>query len=358
MFMALLAFVLTMILVVGIHEAGHALSAKLFKVKIRRISIGFGKALLTWKDKAGREWVWALWPLGGYVQLLNSRIEDLPQSDYSQCFDKKPIWQRCIILLSGSLANLLTAFLALSFMYMLGFQQQIPLIKEITPQSIASQASLQAGDRFVAIDGQKTNSWQEVGMSFIMALGKAKVPILVANRDGIAHQTNLDLSQWRYQKKERSLFVSLGINPASAKLNTKRIPGQSFFPALNAAILKILFLLKFFLIMLKQLITQKIPFAVLLGPLGLFETSIYSFLQGLAVFLYFIASFSLAVGVVNLLPFPGLDGGSLIYTIVEKFRGKPVSVALELLLHRLAFIFFFFLLFHLLMNDLQRYLSS
>src|SRR5438132_1294650 len=99
MILALFAIVLTLILVVGFHEAGHAMAAKLFKVKIRRISIGFGKAIFTWKDRAGREWIWALWPLGGYVHLLNSRIEAIPESDFGLCFDKKPIWQRCIILI-------------------------------------------------------------------------------------------------------------------------------------------------------------------------------------------------------------------------------------------------------------------
>ncbi len=83
-----------------------------------------------------------------------------------------------------------------------------------------------------------------------------------------------------------------------------------------------------------------IPFAVLLGPIGLLAASAGSFMQGLAVFLYFIASLSLAVGLVNLFPIPGLDGGSIIYALVEKIRGKPVPIAWELLLHRLAMIIF------------------
>ncbi len=357
MFQALISIVLTLLLVVGIHEAGHALCARLFAVKIRRISIGFGKTLLTRKDKAGREWSWALWPLGGYVYLLNTRNEKVAESDYSQCFDKKPIWQRCLILIAGPLSNLLAAFLALTLMFMLGFKQQIPLIKAITPQSLASTAGMQIGERFLSIDGIKTNSWQETGMGLIMALGKKAVPVVLLNSQGIVHQVNLDLSQWKYKKGDRSLLIALGIVPETAKRHIQQVPGQSIHLAAAAAINKIALLLKFFTVMLKQLFTHKIPFLVLLGPLGLLEASVSSFLQGIAVFLNFIASFSLAVGYINLFPIPGLDGGSLVYALVEKFRGKPVSVAFELLLHRFAFIFFTILLVQLVLNDLKRYFS-
>ncbi|KTC85910.1 M50 family metallopeptidase [Legionella drozanskii] len=356
MILALLAMVITLVVVVGIHEAGHALAATLFGVKIKRVAIGFGKPLLTLKDKSGREWVWALWPLGGYVHLLNSRIEKVPKKNYPLCFDKKPIWVRCIILVSGALANLLTAWLALTLLFMMGFEQQRPFIQKVYTPSIASQAGLQAHTRIVEVAGWKTNSWQEVGMSLIMALGKNKVPIWVSNPEETLHPVNLDLSQWRYQKKEPSLLSALGIEPAPAQLHTQHVPGKSFASSARYAMEQLGHLLTFFVVMLKQLITGVLPFAVLLGPLGLFAASVSSFFQGLAVFLSFIANLSLAVGLVNLFPIPGLDGGSIIYALIEKLRGKPVSIAVELLLYRLAFIIFAILLVQLLMNDLQRYL--
>ena len=79
-----------------------------------------------------------------------------------------------------------------------------------------------------------------------------------------------------------------------------------------------------------------------------------SFLQGLVVFLYFISSLSFAVALINLFPIPGLDGGSIMYALIEKIRGKPVSVGMEVLLHRLIFIVFCLVLVQLLLNDLQR----
>lgn len=356
MILALLAMVVTLILVIGIHELGHAISAKFFGVKIQRIAIGFGRSLFAWKDKSGREWAWALWPLGGSVQLLNSRIQPVPAAQFNVCFDKKPIWQRCIILLSGALANLLVAWLALTIMYMVGYKQQTPVIEKIIPQTIAAKAGFQAGDSFVSMGDQLTNSWQEVGMGFIRLLGKPDVPILVKDKSRHVRQIKLDLSQWRYKKGMPSLLTSLGIDAAPIKENTKQIAGQSVVSAFSHAVKKSFYLIGFFLIMLKQIITGTIPFAVLLGPLGLFASSIHSFFQGISVFMYFIATLSLAVGLVNLMPVPGLDGGLILYALVEKVRGKPVSIAFEVLLHRLVMIIFMLIFVQLLINDLQRYI--
>ncbi|WP_028388078.1 M50 family metallopeptidase [Legionella fairfieldensis] len=357
MIAALFAIVLTLLLVVGLHEAGHAITARFFLVKIQRIAIGFGKPLLTWKDKAGREWVWAIWPLGGYVHMLNSRIQPVAEKDLALCFDKKPVWIRCIILLAGGVANLLTAWLALTLLFMLGYKQQLPFIQNVVPQSIAAKAGLQGGDRFVAIEGQTTNSWQEVGMGFIMAFGKEKVPALVSGSDGRLRSVSLNLDYWHYTKKEDSILKSLGIIPAPAKFHTEQVAGQSPGQAVWLALTKSWRLIVFFLVMFKQLVTGVIPFAVLLGPLGLLAVSINSFLQGLAVFLYFIASLSLAVGLINLFPIPGLDGGSIVYALIEKWRGRPFSVALEVLLYRLTVIGFSVLFIQLLLNDVQRYMS-
>ncbi|KTC87197.1 M50 family metallopeptidase [Legionella brunensis] len=353
MLLALLAILLTLILVVGIHEAGHALAAKIFSVKIQKISIGFGKALLSWKTKSGQELVWSILPLGGYVQLLNSRIQKVSPEELAVCFDKKPVWVRCIILAAGAIANLITAWLAFTLMFVIGYQQNPPLVQAVTPESMATKAGLKAGDRFLSVGEQDVNSWQETGMRLIISLGKKEVPAQIKESDGTVRKISLDLSQWRYKKG--TLLQGLGIEPQLLS-HKEQVKGQGLGEAFCHAFIKSVQLLSFFLLMLKLLITGTLPFAVLLGPIGLFGVSVTSFLQGLPVFLYFIASFSLAVGLVNLFPFPGLDGGSIIYALLEKIRGKPVSIPMEILLHQLAVIIFVLLLVQLILNDIQRYL--
>lgn len=357
MILAFLTFILTLILVIGIHETGHGLAARFFSVRIQDIAIGFGKELFSWQKKSGIKWIWAIWPIGGYVRLLNSRIEPVEAKELSQCFDKKPIWIRCLILIAGGLANLLMAFLALILMYKLGYIEQTAVIERITPQSLASQAGLKAGDQFISIAGRPSPSWQSLGRGLLINLGKKEVPILVVDEAGKQRPLLFNLDRFTYTKKEKSLFAALGIKPADKNSHTKHIKGQPLFVAAQEALSTTFELLSYFLILIKQIVTAKIPFAALLGPLGLLSLSIKSMAENLSVFLYFIANLSMVVGLVNLFPIPGLDGGSLVYLLIEKLRGKPVSIALEVLLHRLAVIFFVILCVQLLMNDLQRYFN-
>ncbi|STX52001.1 membrane associated zinc metalloprotease [Legionella busanensis] len=353
MFIALLAIILTLILVVGLHEAGHALAAKLFDIKIQRISIGFGKPILSWQDKKGQEWVWAIWPIGGYVKLLNSRIQEVKPSDYPYCFDKKPAWQRIIILLAGGFANFVVALLALTIFYMVGYQQLNPVIKEIDPQGIAAAAGIKASDRFVSIEGWPTNSWQEVGNVLIVNLGKSDVIATVADANNQERQLKLNLAM-PFNKNTKGLAGYLGITIDKTPQYKKQVAPKPLLTALSEAFNTVIRMIVFLILALKQVLIGAIPFSSLLGPIGLISVSVGSFNQGIVIFLYFIANFSLAVGLVNLFPVPGLDGGSILLTMIEKIRGKPISIALEVLLYRLAFIAFIIFLIQLVLNDLQR----
>lgn len=350
--LSLFAIILSLLLVVGIHELGHALAARWFNVRIKKISLGFGKPLLCWQGKSDCQWVWALWPLGGYVNLLNTRIAAVDAKNYPFCFDKKPIWVRCIILLSGAFANLLTAALALILLLMIGYQQIVPVIAEVAEPSMAATAGLKAGDKLKAIAGHDVASWREAGMYFIRFLGQNKVSIIV-ERGGAQQGVQLDLSHWHYQHGKNALLGGMGISPDLAPHYNQQVEGVPLLQACQQALEQMSALFYFFLILLKQLFLGIIPFSVLLGPFAVFSAIISSFLQGFTVFLAFIANMSMAVAFVNLLPIPGLDGGSLVYALVEKLSGRPISVGIEVLLHRLIFIAFCLVLVQLLLNDFQ-----
>lgn len=357
MVMAFIAIIFTLILVVGIHEAGHALAARLFKVHIKKISIGFGRPLVQWTSKSGCEWIWAMWPLGGYVALLNSRVSPVAAEEYPFCFDKKPVWQRIIILLSGAVANLITAWFAFAFVFYMGINYKLPQVQTVQSGSIAAQAGIMANDQFIAINGFSTPSWQDVGMQLVILWGNKKVDITLKHSElQELKQVSIDLSQIKFSGKENSLLSVLGVVPELSAATTGLKRSSSLMQAMYDSNNAILQLFYFFIMILKQLVTGIIPFSILLGPLGVFAVSVASLTQGMVVFFYFIASLSLAVALVNLFPVPGLDGGSILYALIEKVRGKPVSVAMEVLLHRLMTIFFVLLLVNLLVNDLTRYL--
>jgi regulator of sigma E protease len=357
MVMAILAIILTLILVIGIHELGHALVARIFHVRISSISIGFGKPLIQWKTGSGCDWSWRMWPLGGYVQLLNSRIAEVKPKDFPSCFDKKPIWKRVLILSAGVLANIITAWIAFVVVFYIGIENKIPQIQIVKSESVAAHAGIEIGDQFTSIEGYSISSWQDVGMQLIIYWGNPQVKVQVAKTNSQPRDLILDLSHVKFGLKGGTLLSSLGLEP---DLNSQKITLR--FPTLKEAAQQtyktILHFLCFFLMVFKQLFTGVIPFSMLLGPLGIFAASVASLTQGAVVFLFFIATLSLAVALVNLFPFPGLDGGHIVFAVIEKIRKKPISIAWEVLLHRLMVIVFCVLLVQLLMNDLQRYFSS
>ncbi|MDP3269045.1 MAG: site-2 protease family protein [Legionella sp.] len=353
MSIAFLALLLTLILVIGVHEAGHAIAARIFGVTIKKISIGFGRPLMQWRSKNGCDWVWGMWPLGGYVQLANTRISPEDPGLYHQCFDKKPIWVRIIILLAGAFANVIAAWIAFVIVFSIGMNHKVPQIKEIQAGSVAAQSMMLPGDKVVAVAGNKTSSWQEVGKNLVLLWGKNTVPVTLSQSDNKLKTVVINLSNIPFASKDRSLLSAVGITPNTGA-GTVTLQADSFYEAVIMANQAICSLIYFFIMIIKQLISGAIPFSILLGPLGVLAASVSSLTQGLVVFLFFIANLSLAIAFVNLLPLPGLDGGSIIYALIEKIRGKPVSIALEVLVHRLMVIVFCLILVQLLMNDLVR----
>ena len=353
--LAVVALLLMFLVVVGLHEIGHALVARCFGVKIESIAIGFGKALFCLKDKRRLKWVIGILPLGGYVQLLNSRNQPVQENQSSQCFDKKTAWIRCLILLAGGFFNFLLALFAMTAVMAVGYSQYPPVVAKVIPQSLMARAGVNSGDRLVAINAQKVDSWQKAGMQFITELGHANVRLEVTNTHLQTRILTINLQDKQFLRYQYSFFNQLGITPKIGPQYLEKIPPKPFFSAVAHALSEVGSWVLFYLLMIKQLITGMLPISVLLGPLGLFAASIASFAQGFSSFMFFLATLSLAVGVVNYLPIPGLDGGSLFYIMLEKIRGKSLSVAMELLLYRLARIAFFMLMVQLVLNDGVRY---
>src|SRR5690606_1619922 len=118
---------------------------------VKRFSIGFGKALLSWRDKQGTEFVIAAIPLGGYVRMLDERVDPVLPQFKDLAFNHKTVWQRMAIIAAGPAANFIFALFALWLMYLMGVQAMAPLISEVAKQSIAAQAGMQAQQQIIAV---------------------------------------------------------------------------------------------------------------------------------------------------------------------------------------------------------------
>lgn len=354
MLLSLIALLGTFILVIGIHELGHILAALHFQVRMLSIGLGFGKPIVRFTTRHGLQWIIGALPLGGYVRLCNTRIGPVSKENLNYAFDQKPLWVQAVILIAGCLMNFLCALFALMFFFLLGFMRTVPAVQSVNPASIMAKAGLEAGDRLAQIDQNPIKTWADAGMILAIKTGQKNIALDVENPKTGSRTLHVDLDNIAWSTK-KNFLEQFGIVIDKGKQYEQKIPGESLTKAVMLSFKKIGDLVVFFLILIKQIVTAKLPFSILLGPIGLLSLSVHSFLQGLAIFLYFIATLNVAVGLVNLFPLPGLDGGALVYLLIEKIRGKPLSVAVEVLAYRLAMIAFFVFLVQLILNDLHHW---
>lgn len=171
------ALVFCICLAVFVHEMGHYVAARLFKVKIRKFSIGFGREILGKTDSYGTRWSWSLWPLGGYVELFGYDSAPVPMlwdaelkakrpytlEEKSVAFCYKPLWQRIIIVAMGPIGNFIFALALLTFLYgVFGEHSTRPVINAIGQTSAAKDAGLLPGDHILKLDGQTIRRFEDV----------------------------------------------------------------------------------------------------------------------------------------------------------------------------------------------------
>lgn len=198
MLWGIVGFLITIGLLVSIHEWGHFWVARRFNVKIIRFSLGFGKPLLTWRGKKdGTLYTLALIPLGGYVQMLGEQAnEPVAEEDKSRTFQAQKPWKRFLIAFAGPAVNLLFAVVAFSGLYLYGVQGLRPEIVFVQPDSIAAQAGLKSGDIIQSIDGKAVKLSADAHVELIGAPRSNDVPITVLH-DGQAEKLYLDLKSLR-----------------------------------------------------------------------------------------------------------------------------------------------------------------
>ncbi len=167
---SLLAFVVTVAVLIAFHEFGHFIVARLLGVKVLRYSIGFGKVLLSWRPRGGTEYAISAIPLGGYVKLLDEREGDVPEAERHRAFNRQPIWRRAAILIAGPGFNFLFAVLAYWIVYMAGIPGIKPVVGPVTPHSPVAVAGLREKDTIVAVNGSATPTWQAVRIGLLSAV--------------------------------------------------------------------------------------------------------------------------------------------------------------------------------------------
>jgi regulator of sigma E protease len=196
-----------------VHEYGHYIIARLCGVKVLRFSVGFGRALATWRLGADKtEWVIAAIPFGGYVKMLDEREGEVPAAELHRAFNRQSVWKRFAIVVAGPLFNFAFAILVYAGLFMYGLPEARPILGEPAAGSVAAQAGLHAGDTVRSIDGEAISTWQELRWRVLQAaLQREAVKIESVNERGHLTTTTLDLRGFPANEVESDALERVGL---------------------------------------------------------------------------------------------------------------------------------------------------
>ncbi|WP_237929852.1 sigma E protease regulator RseP [Buttiauxella sp. S19-1] len=217
----LAAFIVALGVLITVHEFGHFWVARRCGVKVERFSIGFGKALWRRTDRHGTEFVIALIPLGGYVKMLDERVEPVSPELRHQAFNNKTVSQRAAIIAAGPIANFIFAVFAYWLVFIIGVPGVRPIVGEVMPNSIAAEAQIAQGTELKAIDGIETPDWESVQLALMGKIGDDSVKMTTAPLgSNLKSEKTLDLRRWQFDPEKQNPITSLGIEPRRPQIET------------------------------------------------------------------------------------------------------------------------------------------
>lgn len=358
MFVTLIVFIFILGLLIFVHELGHFIAAKRSGIKVEEFAFGFPPRIFAIK-KGETEYALNLLPFGGYVRMLGENDNDpVTEKKNPRSFAHQTMWNRAKVVVAGVLMNFILAWLLITIGYWIGMPpvvtspDKIPYatvksavtIAGIMPDSAAQQMGLKLGDQVIEIDGQPVTLQEQLSKATQERVGKRTT--IKISRDDQIQEVSGQLSD-----KAPALGVQL-VDDSTVKLPWWWAPIYAVWETMKAIGAIFVGVLSFF----KQLAVQmKVPDEAA-GPVGIFYLTRSVLDLGFAALLNFVAVLSINLGVINILPVPALDGGRLLFIILEKLnRGKKVlSARIENTAHAIGFALLILLIITITYNDILR----
>jgi len=315
-------------MIIGIHEFGHFITAKKFGVKVNEFALGMGPKLFS---RQGKETLYSLRliPIGGYCA-MEGEDED---SDDERALNNKKWWQRGIILAAGAFMNIV---LGLVFMFIIQAQQPYyasTKIAYLVSDSTSINAGVQLGDEIYSVNGYRT--YCATDMSFALSTAKDGVLDIVVKRGGEKLEfADLHMPVEEY---EGTKITRIDFKVARVDKNAWTVISSTFSE--TYAYVRMIYS------SIIMMVTGRVGFNEVSGPVGM-ATAIgqvaeagfkYSFMDGLNNIINFMALITVNLGIFNLLPLPALDGGRLLFVIIEGIRRKPIDPEKEGIVHLVGF---------------------
>jgi len=342
--MGIVWFILILGAIILVHEFGHFIFSKLFKVYVYEFSLGMGPKLLHYKKKKGEtEYCLRLIPIGGFVSLAGEDADDNSKIPDDRKLYNKPVWQRFIIMVAGATFNFIFAFVVLFIMALIyGSASMKPVVATVSNEYPAYEAGVEVGDTVVSIDGEKTSSWSEVQLYIAMSNGK-EMEFVLKSADGDKRTVMITPEVVEDADGNKNYVVGIGLD------NTKK---TGFVNSIKYAVETTGYLFRLMFITLKQLFTGMVGVKDLSGPVGIYTVVSEEAKQGFESLMYLTAYLSVNVGVINLLPFPAFDGGRVLFLIIEKIRRKPVKAKTEAIVNSIGFCLLILLMIVVTIGDI------
>ena len=350
----MIATILLFILVFGVivisHEFGHFLLAKANGIHVVEFSVGMGPTLFSFQKKETKYSI-KLLPIGGACMFegedgLNAKeVEASPGA-----FPNASVWARISTVVAGPLFNFILAFIVSLIMVQFIVIQE-PVITEVTQESAAQEAGLLPGDRIISLNGSKVYLYQEV--SVFNQMNKGAEVTVVYERDGEKHSTVLTP---RYDKTYGRYMFGI-VNNSYVELKGLDGLKYAWYEVRSGVITTYK--------SLAMLIQGKVARTEVAGPVGManivgdiYEETKDSPMDVFVNMLNIIMLLSVNLGILNLLPIPALDGGRLVFLLIELVRGKPVPPEKEGIIHFIGFVFFMILMVVVFFNDISNIFFS
>ena len=212
---------LTLAILIAVHEFGHFWVARRCGVRVLQFSIGFGPALLRWRDSLGTQYSIAAIPLGGFVKMLDEREGEVPAAELGAAFNRKPVLQRIAVVSAGPLANFILAIAVYWGLFMAGETGYAPVIGEVEAGSPADLAGLEVGQEIIAVDGVETPTWQALSFRLLDRIGDTGSIAFTAKNpgSGAVYESSAQVDRWLADAEQPDLFGGLGIT-----LYTPQVP--------------------------------------------------------------------------------------------------------------------------------------
>ncbi|MEN6487761.1 MAG: RIP metalloprotease RseP [Smithella sp.] len=342
--------IVSLVILLGVlifaHEIGHFLAAKYCGVKVLKFSLGFGPRLIG-KKWGETEYLISIFPLGGYVKLLGeSESEDIDESDMNRSFSTQSVLRRMAIVAAGPLFNFILAILIFTCVYMYGIPVLMTKIGDIQQGSPAFSSGITKGDVVTKINGKNIRKWED--LSDMVTASKGAPLTFEFKRDSHRYSA---LIKPRLQKA-KNIFgeevesYKIGVMPAEAFYTERRNPVSAFWEGLKHTWL----ITKMTFLSLYKMMEGVISPKNLGGPILIAQIAGKQAQEGVIPFLFFMALLSINLGVLNLLPIPVLDGGHLLFFLIEVVKGSPVkpkwrefaqTVGFTILIILMIFVFYF-----------------